>query len=192
MSNNDVLKALEVKNKEIYLNKLNIDLDNNYDVINITLDNFTNLFTDEITNKILDIECSQKNKDTIKENVCSFQNKIDSKFKEEILNRNKELKESISIDEMNYDDEISKKNKKIMNNIEKYYLKSIDSLISIIGKEYEDYNKIRLEEYMKNLNLSKYLDKLNSLLTSTSIILCNNYKESYKKYLEMNEKTLKI
>ena len=30
MNNNDVLRQLEVKNREIYLNKLSIDLDNNY------------------------------------------------------------------------------------------------------------------------------------------------------------------
>ena len=43
----DVLKQLEVKNREIYLNKLVIDLDNNLDILSITVNNFIDHFSSE-------------------------------------------------------------------------------------------------------------------------------------------------
>ena len=40
----DVVKELEVKNHEIYLNKLNMDLDKNYELINLSISNYINIF----------------------------------------------------------------------------------------------------------------------------------------------------
>ena len=52
----DVIKELAVKNKEIYLNKLDIDLTNNQENLFITIKNIIDLFTKEVTTKVLEIE----------------------------------------------------------------------------------------------------------------------------------------
>ena len=80
-SNVDVLKQLEVKNREIYLNKLVIDLDNNLDVLSITVNNIVNLFTNEMINKILEIENGTMNRSKISTHVEAFQ----EKFKDQLI-----------------------------------------------------------------------------------------------------------
>ena len=49
----DVKKQLEVKNKEIYLNKLNLDIDNNMEVLILAIDNLLNSIPDTVNLKIL-------------------------------------------------------------------------------------------------------------------------------------------
>ena len=51
----DIKKQLEVKNKEIYINKLNHDLDNNLEVLVLTIDNLLSFITNETTKRILEI-----------------------------------------------------------------------------------------------------------------------------------------
>ena len=53
MNEEDIRKQLKEKNKEIYLNKLNLDLTNNLEVLVLTIDNLLNNSL-HIINKIID------------------------------------------------------------------------------------------------------------------------------------------
>ena len=53
--NEDVKDQLKIKNKEIYLNKLNLDLDNNLEVLVLTVDNLLNTNKEMLIKKIIDI-----------------------------------------------------------------------------------------------------------------------------------------
>ena len=193
MNNNvDVLKQLEVKNREIYLNKLVIDLDNNLDILSITVNNIINLFTNEMINKILEIENGTMNRSKISTEVTSFQ----EKFKDQIMIMIHERKTKLEllikdIDKIEYETKIKEESLNIINKIDEYYKNNIDNLYNQINKDYDDFNLKRLNDYLKENNYNKIVLKIKESLNNTDIILINNYKESYHKYLELNEKTLK-
>lgn len=69
--NEDVKDQLKIKNKEIYLNKLNLDLDNNLEVLVLTVDNLLNTNKEMLIKKIIDIEESFLNQELIEEKVSS-------------------------------------------------------------------------------------------------------------------------
>lgn len=193
MNNNvDVLKQLEVKNREIYLNKLVIDLDNNLDILSITVNNIINLFTNEMINKILEIENGTMNRSTISTHVEAFQ----EKFKDQIMIMIHERKTKLEllikdIDKIEYETKIKEESLNIINKIDEYYKNNIDNLYNQINTDYDEFDLKRLNDYLKENNYNKIVLKIKESLNNTDIILINNYKESYQKYLELNEKTLK-
>ena len=193
MNNNvDVLKQLEVKNREIYLNKLVIDLDNNLDILSITVNNIINLFTNEMINKILEIENGTMNRSKISTHVEAFQ----EKFKDQIMIMIHERKTKLEllikdIDKIEYETKIKEESLNIINKIDEYYQNNIDNLYNQINTDYDEFDLKRLNDYLKENNYNKIVLKIKESLNNTDIILINNYKESYQKYLELNEKTLK-
>lgn len=51
MNEYDIKDQLKKKNKEIYLNKLNFDLDNNLEVLVLTIDNLLSFMKDNLVKK---------------------------------------------------------------------------------------------------------------------------------------------
>lgn len=191
-SNVNVLKQLEVKNREIYLNKLVIDLDNNLDVLSITVNNIVSLFTNEMISKILEIENGTMNRSKISTYVKSFQ----EKFKDQLLVMIHERKTKMElvlkdIDQKMYTEKLKEESQNIIHQIGKYYQNNIDTLYNQINTDYDEFNLKRLNDYLKENFYEKIILKLKESFNNTDIILINNYKESYQKYLELNEKTLK-
>lgn len=191
-SNVDVLKQLEVKNREIYLNKLVIDLDNNLDVLSITVNNIVSLFTNEMISKILEIENGTMNRSKISTHVEAFQ----EKFKDQLIvmiHERKTKMESVlkDIDQETYTEKLKEESQNIIHQIGKYYQNNIDTLYNQINTDYDEFNLKRLNDYLKENYYEKIILKLKESFNNTDIILINNYKESYQKYLELNEKTLK-
>lgn len=190
MNNNvDVLKELEVKNKEIYLNKLNIDLDNNNDILLITIDNIINLFINEVKDKIIEVSNCNKNKE-IGENVSDFYNLLRNELKNSLAIRENKLKDLIkNIDDVNYKDEINNEKLEVINNIKNKYNMLIDNFINKLNEIYDGSNE-RINDYLKILSYEKLINKLNELFNNMDIILYNSYVESNNKYHELNAKTL--
>ena len=191
-SNVDVLKQLEVKNREIYLNKLVIDLDNNLDVLSITVNNIVSLFTSEMISKILEIENGTMNRSKISTHVEAFQ----EKFKDKLivmLHERKTKMESLlkDVDQEKYTEKLKEESQNIIHQIGKYYQNNIDTFYNQVNTDYDEFNLKRLNDYLKENYYEKIILKLKESFNNTDIILINNYKESYQKYLELNEKTLK-
>ncbi len=187
----DVLRELEVKNKEIFLNKLNIDLDNNHEVLLITCENLSNLFIEEITSKILDIECSTKNKDNVLNSVNNFQQILLIKIKELLDVRYQNIKKILPKIENNYQEVLNKEKEDIINKIGSCYQDNVVSLIKNISIKYSEFDKNRLIIYLNEINYEKYIGKLTEVFNNSNIILLNTYKESLDKYHDLNAKTIK-
>ena len=191
MNNQDILKELEAKNREIYINKLNLDLDNNEEISLITIDNILNLFEIETVNKILEIESSNLNKENISNTIMKFKEILKEKIHTKLKDKTIKLKELTNdIDNINYQEKINELTQKITENIKNIYNDNIDNLISEIKSENE-FNNNRIEEYIRNINYNKFINKINSSLQNMDIILYNNYLESENKFHNLNEKTLK-
>ena len=189
-SNIDVLKELEVKNREIYINKLNIDLDNNNEVLLITMDNVINLFSSEVISRILEINNKSGVDEEITKSVSAFYNKL----KEEILlllnNRYQLLKEEIKdINNIDYKENINKQKDIVINGIRDKYSHLIDKLVDRIEKINNEPNE-RIKDYLKILNYERFINKIKEILNNMNTILYNSYVDSSNKYQELNAKTL--
>ena len=187
----DVIHELEVKNREIYLNKLNIDLDNNKEILLITMSNIINLSEQELIRKILEIESSNINKDNISKAVNIFYNSIKIKINDLLDIRNNDLKNVIiNIENIDYKKEMDSELLKFIESIKDIYNVNTLSLLEKINNNDEFINN-RIDEYIKVLNYNKLINKIHECLTNMNNILYNNYLESSNKYQKLNEKTLK-
>lgn len=186
---NDVLKQLEEKNREIYLNKLYIDLDNNNEILHIITDNVINLFKEEVINKILEINPNSE-KNEIKKCVNDFYKKIKQEIVQMLNNRYNNLKREISnIDEIDYQICINNERKIIIDEIKKMYGNLVIELINEIEHLLNNSND-RINNYLQVLNYDKFVNKIKELINNMNVILYNSYIESNNKFQDLNAKTL--
>ena len=182
----DVVKELAVRDKEIYLNKLNMDIDSNYELLKLTTINIINLSINEVILNILNIENSFLNKKRIEflvnEYFKDFLEYIDGLYKKRVIG----LK--IQKDKDNYLDYI---NNKIIDDIKDYYLNNFILIIEDICIDYNDFDKERLDNYINNAFYSRFISKLLENINNANRLLINNYHESKERYNLINEKTLK-
>ena len=188
--NDDVLKQLEVKNREIYTNKLNIDLDNNNEILLITLDNIINLFQEEVKNKITELSSKSINKEELTAKIDTFYQKIKEEIQSLLNNRYIVLKDCITdIDNIDYQDNIDKEKDIVIKGIKSKYNNLVDKLIKEIERIYNEPNN-RINDYLKILNYKKIVNKMEEILNNMNMILYNSYIESNNKFQELNAKTL--
>ena len=191
-SNVDVLKELEVKNKEIYINKLGIDLDTNLENLLITIDNMMSIFTTEVTEKVLEIKNDVKSSEQTKERIITFQRLICGEIIKLINERASSLKDKIQdIDNIDYKDVLNNETVSFLQKVGEYYNLNIDALIKEINNNTIEFDKNRISDYLKVLYYEKLITKLKQAVINMDIILYNNYEEGYQRFLNLNAKTLK-
>lgn len=186
IDNVDVVKELAVKNKEIYLNKLDMDIESNYELLKLTTTNIINLSINEVVSGVLNIENSFLNKKIIELEVdCYFK-----KFLEFINNLYKKRFNSFKNkkEKDNYLDFI---NNKIIDEIKDYYLNDFGLIIDSLGVSYSEFERERLNNYINNTFYSKFMMRMLDTINNANMILINNYYESTERYNLINEKTLK-
>ncbi|MBQ8891971.1 MAG: hypothetical protein IJ068_03795 [Bacilli bacterium] len=195
MNEEDIRKQLEEKNKEIYFNKLKLDLTNNLEVLVLTIDNLLNNMEKNMKDRILNIAESFQNEKIIKENIREFIDKYKINLMT-LLDDKKNRLENLFQDKKDINDYkiyLDDENKKINENISNYYIQNINSLIDNITKLYEDeFSNLRIKEYLKNVLNSELEEKIMDTINSRDIILLNTFKETYMKYLELNKNTIGI
>lgn len=186
LDKNEVVKELAVRNKEIYLNKLNMDIDSHYELLKLITTNIIDLSINEVISNILNIENSFLNKKRIEfllnEYFQDYFEYIDSLYKKRIIG----LK--MRKDKDNYLDYI---NNKIIDDIKEYYVNNFVLIIEDISIDYSDLKKERLNNYINNIFYNKFIFKLLDSIDNANTLLINNYYESRDRYNLINEKTLK-
>ena len=191
MTEEEIKKQLEVKNKEIYINKLNLDLNNNVDSLILTLDGLLNKIINESINQIINITESFHNKDVIEKDIKDYFNL----FNEELINnldqKKKEIENLIKDNLNNFKKILEKENDKINNKLYNYYSNNINLLNNKIQSYYDDsFCKQRINNYLTNSLKEKLLDKIKETIKGRDIILINTFKETYQKYQELNKNTI--
>lgn len=192
--NDDVIKQLELKNKEIYLKKLEIDIDNNFEILNLTIDNMINLFSSELLNKILEIENSNINRNNISINVNEFFNLFRNELSNYISRRKNIFNNDVlglNNDVLKYQELITKETTLIINNISKYYLDHSNILFNQICIEYNEFDEKRLNDLLYTTFKDKLILKIKEIFNNTDLILINNYQASIEKFNDLNNKTVK-
>lgn len=193
--NEDVKDQLKIKNKEIYLNKLNLDLDNNLEVLVLTVDNLLNTNKEMLIKKIIDIEESFLNQELIEEKVSSFFEQYRVEFMNLLDNKKLDLKNTIII----HDDlEICKNN--IQDNyfslekqIKEFTCQEIKQLEKLLLNDINDkFKQKRLKDYLENIFIINLNNKILDIIRNRDIILINTFQETYLKYLELNKNTIGV
>lgn len=193
MDEEDIRKQLKEKNKEIYLNKLNLDLTNNLEVLVLTIDNLLNNISRDTINKILGITESFQNQNIIETSISKFieeyrtflMNLIDIK-KENIETFYKETN-----DLKNFKDKIKELNDNLKEKLNNNFNTNINKLIKEITNLYEDeFCNLRISEYLKNIFKENLNNKVMDTINSRDLILLNTFNETYLKYLDLNKNTI--
>ena len=190
MTEEDIKKQLEVKNKEIFLNKLRLDLNNNMEGLVLTIENVINKIIVESNNRILNIAESF----TYKEETEKYIEDYFSKYLEclmELLDKKKNNILNIINLNVNYENCFNKETNNIIEKLDKYYKDNIDKLSNKIISFYDDsFYKERIDKYLKK-NLREDLDnKIKDCIKGRDLILLNTFKETNLKYIELNKNTI--
>lgn len=191
----DIKKQLEVKNKEIYINKLNLDLDNNLEVLVLTIDNVLTFIKNDAIKKILDIKESFLENEKIKVNMDKF---IDS-YRDNLMNLLDDKKTNLKNVLVIHDDlEICKTNLNdnylsLKTKLEEYSTDNIIKLENELKEIFEDKFKIkRLSDYLNNIFKVNLNNKILDVIKNRDVILLNTFNETYLKYLELNKNTVGV
>ncbi len=194
MTEEDIKKQLEEKNKEIYLKKLNLDLENNLEVLKLTIDNLLEKVSEESTKNVLGIAETFQKKDEINECINNYLNSYHDIFIRELELKKKSIEDILLIKKIDeYKEYLKEISNKFIDKIEKESLNNIDSLEKKLKEKFDDllYQE-RIEDYLKNIFLENLNQKVKDTIKGRDIILLNTFKETYLKYLELNKNTIGI
>ncbi len=196
MSNSeDIKKQLKIKNKEIYQNKLNLDLDNNLEVLVLTIDNYLQKVQNDSTEKILEIEESFFNQEKIQESISIFLNLYRENLMM-LIDLKKENLQNILIIQDNLEncrDNLLSNYNNIKTNLYEFSSKNIKTLKEGLNEQMDSsFKKKRLEDYLENIFLSNLNNKVLDIIKTRDIILLNTFEETYLKYLELNKNTVGV
>lgn len=196
MSNSeDIKKQLKIKNKEIYQNKLNLDLDNNLEVLVLTIDNYLQKVQNDSTEKILEIEESFFNQEKIQESISIFLNLYRENLMM-LIDLKKENLQNILIIQDNLEncrDNLLSNYNNIKTNLYEFSSKNIKTLKDGLNEQMDSsFKKKRLEDYLENIFLSNLNNKVLDIIKTRDIILLNTFEETYLKYLELNKNTVGV
>ena len=195
MNEYDIKDQLKKKNKEIYLNKLNFDLDNNLEVLVLTIDKILSFMKDNLVKKIIDIEEDFQDKESILENVNIFFEAYRNNLMNILDTKKVDLQNVIVV----HDDlDVCKQNIKdnyltLKETLETFSKKEIDNLVKSLNKELKsEFKKNRLKEYLTTIFLINLNMKVLDTMKNRDIILINTFEETYLKYLELNKNTIGV
>ena len=195
MNEYDIKDQLKKKNKEIYLNKLNFDLDNNLEVLVLTIDNLLSFMKDNLVKKIIDIEEDFQDKESILENVNIFFEAYRNNLMNILDTKKVDLQNVIVV----HDDlDVCKQNIKnnyltLKKTLDAFSKKEIDNLVKSLNKELKsEFKKNRLKEYLTTIFLTNLNMKVLDTMKNRDIILINTFEETYLKYLELNKNTIGV
>ena len=195
MNEYDIKDQLKKKNTEIYLNKLNFDLDNNLEVLVLTIDNLLSFMKDNLVKKIIDIEEDFQDKESILENVNIFFEAYRNNLMNILDTKKVDLQNVIVV----HDDlDVCKQNIKdnyltLKETLETFSKKEIDNLVKSLNKELKsEFKKNRLKEYLTTIFLTNLNMKVLDTMKNRDIILINTFEETYLKYLELNKNTIGV
>ena len=195
MNEEDIKKQLEVKNKEIYLNKLNIDLDNNLEVLVLTLENLLKTQEENLFKKTIEIVESFKDEKEIKEKVEEFIRIYYESLIGLLTTKKEEIKESLdtNLEISVYKEKIDNKTKDLEINLIDNSKTMINDLILNLKSYLEtSFQEKRLTSYLNDIYLLNLNNKVIDIIKGRDIMLYNTFNETYLKYLELNKNTVGI
>ena len=193
MNEEDIRKQLELKNKEIYLNKLSLDLANNLEVLALSIENLLTNISEYSVKRIISIAESFGKEEIIKETMNTFIDNyrtfLMTLFEDKKTNLEQLFTENEDLNR--YKNYLKQTNTNIKEQLNAYYEEHINNVINKITNLYDNsFCNLRIDEYLKNILRENLINKLMDTINSRDIILLNTFKESFLKYQELNKNTI--
>ena len=193
-SDNDVINELRIKNQELYINKLIIDLENAMESLLIFFNNYCDTLSKEmvmVLNSSLDSPDNSSQKEMMTQLVDSFLSLIKDKLNVIVKDRLTVIKSNIAnIDTFNYEKKLNNESLIIANGISEYYNENIYMLIDEI-KEITSKHQLDVKDYLLNSVYLKLMNTLKDKLMYSIKLINNNYDENTTMLQSINQKTLK-
>lgn len=204
----DINKMFIEKNKEIFKNSLTLEMERNLDALKNTTDNCVSL---EINKLFLFFKSffEENGIDYTKEELLGFLYKektaLNNLVNNEIENKKKRVKENFlekNNDEKVYDEEFLNKYFEVLMNESNAIIDSIELLLKEeictnfsvnILKKYKLENDSQLERINSRVNIlfkDNVISKIKDQIIFRDDSLKNMAKESFNKYLQLNDKTI--
>ena len=195
MDNNiDVVEQLKIKNHELYINKMIIDLENTMESFILFYNNFCDSFLKEIVSKItflLDDSQNSDKKTMTNNTILSFFTMYKENVKNEIDTRTKLIRDYIKENDIsNYNKKLNSEALLIVNQITDYYHENINMLIDELS-QYIKNNELYFKDYLLNTVRHKLINTLSVQLMYSVKLINNNSDENTMMLQTINEKTLK-
>lgn len=202
--NIDVVKELEIKNQELFVNKIIIDLETAMESLMLfyskkmddNKDNYTycDMVASDVINNInsfLDNPNDVLQKEKVSALVNSFFYIYKNKVNTLIPERLQEIKKDIqNIDSLNYEMKLNNESSAIIKQISDYYQENIYMLIEEIKDSVNNHQLVFQEYLIKNVH-DKLINMLKDKLIYSIKLINNNYDENTAVLQIINEKTLK-
>lgn len=193
MIDNDIKEMFYKKNKEIIIKKLLLDFHNNIKSLEATILNITYLEFAIYREKILNIDASLKNRKTVEKIIMTYEKKMNTKIKQLIQDKIESCtryieKMDIDKDIKKYEEKIKKDTDKLCNELSKFIKQYIDKEIisKLLISEWYMRNDKKVYFFLQEKLGKDLLEKISSQIKERDIIIYNNAKESYEKYLQLN------
>ena len=187
-------KFLEM-NKEIFIKKLNIDLDRCYDNMNVIFSNIINAFQKDMELRIYEISFDSESilsRYDIEIKTKAFFDKIREYIKSKIQKNESLLVTYINNQDLdNYIGNIELCSVELNNGISEIYLKEIDLLLNDLGRKMDIYSKVRLNKILKEILYNHFMERSKTTIDNVHSILKNNIHNNTEYLENMNKSTTK-
>lgn len=187
-------KILEM-NKELFANKLNIDLDRCYDNMNVIFNNVINAFQKDMELRIYEISFDSESiltREEIEFKTKEFFDKLRENIKNMIITNKSLLVNDISNQSLdNYINDIEVCGNNLYERISNLYLKEIELLLKDLGRKLDVYSIARLTKILKEIIYKNFMDRSKTTIESTHVILKNNVSNNSLYLDNMNKSSIK-
>ena len=207
MKDNDVVKELEKKNQELFVNKVIIDLENTmeslmmfYSKNNEIDDNgekaqtYCDIVAQEVISRLssfLDNPSDYTQQEKIAALVTSFFAMFKKTVNTIISERLQVIKTSIqTINAFNYEKKLNSESLVIVNKVSEFYQENVYMLIDEVKDSIKEH-QLDFKDYLLNAIYLKLMNTLKDKLMYSIKLINNNYDENTTMIQSINAKTLK-
>ena len=195
MTEEEVNARILEMNKELFANKLNIDLDRCYDNMNVIFNNVINAFQKDMELRIYEISFDSESiltREEIEFKTKEFFDKLRENIKNMIITNKSLLVNDISNQSLdNYINDIEVCGNNLYERISNLYLKEIELLLKDLGRKLDVYSIARLTKILKEIIYKNFMDRSKTTIESTHVILKNNVSNNSLYLDNMNKSSIK-
>ncbi len=187
-------ETLEFKNQELFHNKVDIDLDNNYEALKLLFNNYLELLSTNLSDKVYDITFnsgSNMSKEIIMDTIIHELTIFFNELNKVLGNKYAYLKSNIdNLNIANYQEYLNKENIKVIESIKS----NISKFVVNLKVYFSDLDSFSLERLTNLLNSTEQeiITYLINTIHEKDLVLISNYQDNVNRLDKMNSVASKV